>query len=199
MKNCIKIWKSRDLTLIGKVLVIKTLLLSQIGFLTESLIIPEKIVKEIESLFWSFLWNSKQALVSRNTMCLNKELGGVNMPNLRNILISKQIKVIYNIIESTKAHWNMIGKNWLRKFDLEYNDSFFLCKVSNIKGLDTSDLPVFYQRAIYSWIVFRGRIKITDKSSILGSNLFGNNSITVRNTNVRLFFIKFFAKVILKR
>ena len=182
MKNCIKIWKSRDLTLIGKVLVIKTLLLSQIGFLTESLIIPEKFVKEIESLFWSFLWNSKQALVSRNTMYLNKELGGVNVPNLRNILISKQINFIHNIIESKKAHWNMIGKNWLRKFDLEYNDSFFLCKVSNIKGLDTSDLPVFYQRAIYSWIVFRGRIKITDKSSILESNLFGNNSISVRNT-----------------
>ena len=42
VKNCIKVWKSRDLTLTGKVLVIKTLLLSQIGFLTESLIIPEK-------------------------------------------------------------------------------------------------------------------------------------------------------------
>ena len=47
IKNCIKVWKSRDLTLTGKVLVIKTLLLSQIGFLTESLIIPEKFFKEI--------------------------------------------------------------------------------------------------------------------------------------------------------
>ena len=44
IKNCIKVWKSRDLTLIGKVLVIKTLLLSQIGFLAESLIIPNKVV-----------------------------------------------------------------------------------------------------------------------------------------------------------
>ena len=182
MKNCIKVWKSRDLTFIGKVLVIKTLLLSQIGFLTESLIIAEKFVKEIESLLWSFLWNSKQPVVSRNTMHLSKEFGGVNMPNLRNILMSKQIKVIYNILESKYAHWNMIGKNWLRKFDIQYNDSFFLCKASNIKGLDISDLPIFYQRAINSWISFKSRIKITDKTSIINSNLFGNNSICVRNT-----------------
>ena len=42
MKNCIKIWKSRDLTLTGKVLVIKTLLLSQIGFFNGIVSHPRK-------------------------------------------------------------------------------------------------------------------------------------------------------------
>ena len=143
MKKCIKVWKSRNLTLVGKVLVIKTLLLSQIGFLTESLIIPEKFFKEIDSLLWSFLWTSKQPLVSRNAKYLDKEMGGVNLTNLGNILISKQIKVVYNILESNYAHWNMIGKHWLQNFDEQYNDHFFLCKCSNIKGLDISDLPCF--------------------------------------------------------
>ena len=110
IKNRIKVWKSRYLTLTGKVLVIKFLFLSQIGFLTESLIIPEKFFQEIATLLWSFSWTSKQPLVSRNTMYLDKETGGVNMPNLRNILLSKQIKIVYNILESNYAHWNMIGK-----------------------------------------------------------------------------------------
>ena len=83
-------------------------------------------------------------------MYLDKEMGGVNMPNFRNILLSKQIKIVYNILESNYAHWNMIGKNWLQKFDEQYNDRFFLCKCSNIKGLDISDLPGFYQGAINS-------------------------------------------------
>ena len=174
-------WKSRDLTLTGKVLVIKTLLLSQIGFLTESSIIPEKFFKEIDTLLWSFLWNSKQPLVSRNTMYLDKEMGGVNMPNLRNILLSKQIKIVYNILESNYAHWNMIGKNWLQKFDEQYNDRFFLCKCSNIKGLDISDLPGFYQGAINSWVVLQSKMKINDKTSIMNSNLFGNTHICIRN------------------
>ena len=77
----------------------------------------------------------------------------------------------------------MIGKNWLQKFDVQYNDTFFLCKVSNIRGLDISDLPSFYQKAINSWVVLRSRIEITDKTSIMNSNLFGNDNICVRNTH----------------
>ena len=36
IKNCTQVWKTRDLIYKGKVLVIKTLILSQIGFLAES-------------------------------------------------------------------------------------------------------------------------------------------------------------------
>ena len=104
------------------------------------------------------------------------------MPNLRNILLSKQIKIVYNILESNYAHWNMIGKkNLLQKFDEQYNDRFFLCKCSNIKGLDISDLPGFYQGAINSWVVLQSKMKINDKTSIMNSNLFGNTHICIRN------------------
>ena len=123
-----------------------------------------KFFKEIDALLWSFLWTSKQPLVSRNTMYLDEEMGGVNMPNERNILLSKQIKSVYNILESNYAHCNMIGKNWLQKFDEQYNDRFFLCKCSNIKGLDISDLPGFCRGAINSWVVLQSKMKINDKT-----------------------------------
>ena len=45
MKNCIQIWKSRDLTLKGKILVIKTVLVSQINYEPEMNSIPKNIVK----------------------------------------------------------------------------------------------------------------------------------------------------------
>ena len=35
IKNCIQIWKSRNLSYVGKVLIIKSLLASQIGFLAD--------------------------------------------------------------------------------------------------------------------------------------------------------------------
>ena len=182
IKNCIQVWKTRDLTYVGKVLVIKTLILSQIGFLAESLNVPNLVVKEIESLLWYFLWDGKQPLVSRNTMYLDKDEGGVNMPNLRNILISKRVKLIYKILNADSENWNLIGKHWLRKFDHQYNDEFFLCKCSNLKGLDISDLPDFYQSAINSWATFQGKMKVGDKNSVLNSNLFGNINICCRST-----------------
>ena len=75
MKNCIQVWKGRDLTYKGKVLIIKTLLLSQVGFLADVVNIPNNVVKQIDTLIWSFLWDSKQPLVNRNTMFLDTGLG----------------------------------------------------------------------------------------------------------------------------
>ncbi|MCG8046276.1 MAG: hypothetical protein N0E48_11585, partial [Candidatus Thiodiazotropha endolucinida] len=66
-------------------------------------------------------------LVNRNTMFLDKSQGGVNMLNIHNLQMSKQIKCIYKIIMSERAHWNMIGKHWLQKLDFEFDDSFFIC------------------------------------------------------------------------
>ena len=121
IKNCIQVWKGRDLTYKGKVLIIKTLLLSQVGFLADVVNIPNNVVKQIDTLIWSFLWDSKQPLVNRNTMFLDTGLGCVNMSNLSNTLMCKQIKLIYKIITSEELNWNRIRKHWLQKFDTEYN------------------------------------------------------------------------------
>ena len=182
IKNCIQVWKSRNLTYKGKVLIINTFLLSQIGFLAETVHVPNNVVKEIDKLLWSFMWDDKQPLVSRNTMFLDKSLGGVNMPNLHNILISKQIKSLYQIIVSEEAHWNMIGKEWLKRFDNEFNENFFICKCSNTKGLNLTDLPEYYQNAILAWATFQSKLHKLDKNSILNERLLGNNKISVRNT-----------------
>ena len=134
IKKCIQIWKSRGLTYKGKVLIIKTLLLSQIGFLADVVNIPNNVVKQIDTLIRSFLLDTKQPLVNRNAMFLDTGLRGVKMSNFSNTLMCKQIKRIYKIITSEESNWNRIGKHWLQKFDTEYNEPFFLCKCSNIKG-----------------------------------------------------------------
>lgn len=55
IKNCIQVWKKRDLTLKGRVLIIKSLLISQIGFEIEMRNIPNNVIKTIENLIWNFL------------------------------------------------------------------------------------------------------------------------------------------------
>ena len=48
--------------------------------------IPKNVEKEINMLLWDYLWEGKQPLVNRQTMCLNFENGGVNMINLRHFI-----------------------------------------------------------------------------------------------------------------
>ena len=99
IKSCIQIWKSRNLSYVGKVLIIKTLLASQIGFLADIKPVPNNVIKLIESLMWNFLWNNKQPLVNRKTMYLKQSEGGVKMLNLREFIESKQINFMYKIIK----------------------------------------------------------------------------------------------------
>ena len=73
--------------------------------------------------------------------------------------------------------------------------TFFICKCSNTKGLNLTDLPVYYQNAILAWATFQSRLHKSDKSSILNERLLGNNKISVRNTP---FFIQILIEVILK-
>ena len=100
IKNCIQVWKSRDLTLKGKILIIKTFLISQIGFQIETTHIPQNIVKAIDKLIGEFLWDGKQPLVNRQTMFLNMKMGGMNMANLTHLIQAKNVKFIYKILKA---------------------------------------------------------------------------------------------------
>ena len=59
-------WKKRNLTLFGKVLIIKTLLVSQIIHLLMFCPISDIIIKQINKIIYNFLWNAKVDKVARN-------------------------------------------------------------------------------------------------------------------------------------
>jgi hypothetical protein len=54
--------------------------------------------------------------------------------------------------------WNAIGKHWLQKYDKKFGVDFFLCKCSDIKGLDIASIPKYYQDAIQALIINKGII-----------------------------------------
>ena len=66
--NC---WRSRNLTIMGKICVIKTLLLPQLLFLFSvlSIKIPNSFFKQLEKLFYKFIWNGGNDRVKRKCMC----------------------------------------------------------------------------------------------------------------------------------
>ena len=172
IKSCIQIWKSRKLSYVGKVLVIKSLLVSQIRYLADIRPVPNNVIKEIESIIWSFIWNNKQPLVNRKTMYLNCNEGGVKMLNLRDFIEFKQIHFMYKIISSDYDIWNIIGKNWLKFLDSDYNINYFVCKCTSIKGLNLGRTPKYYKESITSWVRFKSALFQKVKESILNSEIF---------------------------
>jgi hypothetical protein len=58
--------------------------------------------------------------------CLDIENGGMSMVNLDSYIDSRRIKFIYRIINEPIENWNAIGKYWLSRLDIKFNETFFI-------------------------------------------------------------------------
>ena len=66
VNSMIKTWSKRKLTLIGRVTVIKSLMLSKFAYLFLALPNPPgDLLKKLESMFFKFLWNKGPDRISR--------------------------------------------------------------------------------------------------------------------------------------
>ena len=72
MRNCLGCWSVRRLSLIGKITVLKNLIASQVIHLQAN----SQIIKQINDLFFDFLWNSKGDKIKRNVITQNYGNGG---------------------------------------------------------------------------------------------------------------------------
>ena len=72
-------WGKRNLTILGKIMIIKALVIPIFTFVASACVVPDKYRKEIESKCFKFIWDGKPDKVKRNTMIGNFEMGGLNM------------------------------------------------------------------------------------------------------------------------
>ena len=58
-------WKFRRLSLVGKIAVLKSLVASQLVYVFSPLQTNHEVIKEINKLFFNFLWNDKGDKITR--------------------------------------------------------------------------------------------------------------------------------------
>ena len=71
-------WKARDLTLYGRVLIVKTLALPKFQYLASVVDVPSHIINRINSLIYAFIWNGQTDKVKRDIFQQEQKLGGFN-------------------------------------------------------------------------------------------------------------------------
>ena len=80
IKNLLNIWSSRDLTPIGKITIIKTFAVSQLVYLFTVLPLPPThFFRELETLFYNFIWSKKPDKIKRSVLINRRCNGGLNM------------------------------------------------------------------------------------------------------------------------
>ena len=99
-------WKNRHLTPLGKVTVIKTLLLPKLTHLFMSIPSPNvDFILKMNKTFYNFIWDGKPDKVSRDLLCKGYLEGGLKMINLKHFIKSLKLTWLRRIYVNVDAPW----------------------------------------------------------------------------------------------
>ena len=168
-------WRVRDLTIFGKVTIIKSLALSKLVYSATNTHMPQNIEKEIERILYAFIWNKKDR-IKRNVMIAPIKFGGVNMIDVGSFFASIKTSWIARLIKNETCTWNAIGRchlNIMGKENLLLETTF--TKIENLPII--KNMPLFYQQMIIAYNKCKPFEKIKDIETLMKQPIWGNASL----------------------
>ena len=192
-------WRTRDLTLFGKILVIKVLALSQLVYSAICLTCPEEVKKQITKIIYSFLWN-KRDRIKRAVLTNTLENGGLNMIDIGGFFDSLKISWIKRIIDGPINSWNFLPRKYLNK----YGNDWLILHTSAVNDLfheNIQNIPDFYKSMIVAFNRSKSVEEPTCTAQLEDHVIWGNLLFTYshkRSVNKTLYFRTWIESGILK-
>ncbi len=145
MTDTLNIWLSRNLSLNGKVTILKSLALPKIQYPASCLPITTDIVQETNNIVSKYLWNHKRPKVNKNVIIQSIEDGGIKAPDFLSMIKANRVSWIKCLL-SSKGKWTTILSDLIKPISLEH----FL--QTNLSDDDIACIPIpFYRQIIKSW------------------------------------------------
>ena len=116
LQTKLDMWRSRDLTLFGKVLIIKSLGLSQLVYSASILNVPEDIASTVKTKFFSFLWKNKRDKIKRTGLYQDLGRGGIRMVDIDIMFKALKLAWIPRLLTPGNQNWKTVPDYYLRKF-----------------------------------------------------------------------------------
>ena len=173
MNTITNIWKSRCLSLKGKITIIKTLIIPQIHFLFAMIYIPVNILQKIDKILFDFLWSSKPAKIKRSTIIATIEEGGLGMVDVYNVHMASKISWIKRLNDTSKAKWKTVMLK-LMNTDLDILNKKYEYELNRKK------IPQFYDQVLKAWYEVSNFLPTTP-NEILNEYVLYNTNIKIRN------------------
>ena len=99
-KNLLKVWNCRNLTLLGKITVIKSLVLPKFVYLFSNLPDPSHFFfEQLQRMFFNFLWSGKTDRIKRNILYNDYEDGGLKMTHIQSFCSALKITWVKIILD----------------------------------------------------------------------------------------------------
>ena len=164
VKDTIAVWKSRNLSFIGKNLIIKSLLLSKFTYVASLLTVSNEVIKQVDYLAQQFVWNGKRAKIRKSILMNNYENGGQNFPDFGTMILALKLKWIQRYVDNSLNHpWKLFADSLFSRYG--GLDFLMYCNYDTLK-LPELILPPFYLEFLHLW----SKIKSEQKVELLWNN-----------------------------
>ena len=186
INTLIKNWSRRDLTLHGKVVVIKTFLLSQITFIMQSIGIPLSVLQKLNTILYKFLWqrthSNRKAFekVKRKVMQLDYDLGGLKMIDLVEIQKCYYLQWVGKLANSNDSDtWNKIPYYHFDQIGGIFDTN---CKSKDVRGIEYIK-SIFWKNVLTTFIDNNDLKEMVDinENNFCSVKLFNNHILKYRN------------------
>ena len=113
IEKIFRMWRQRDLTLEGKIVIFKTLALSKFVFLAQVLSIPNEITTTIQRIQREFLWNSSNVKIKHETICNDFQNGGLKNVDIPSKISSLQCSSVKKLYDRNSHDWKLIPMHFI--------------------------------------------------------------------------------------
>ena len=187
LQTNLDMWRSRDLTLFGKVLIIKSLGLSKLIYSASILNVPEEVTRTVKTKLFSFLWKNKRDKIKRTGLYQDLERGGIRMVDIDIMFKALKLAWIPRLLIPGNQSWKTVPDYYLRKFR---GLNFLLRCKYDAKYIKS--IPLFYRNILVYFNELKALYDFDQAQDII---LFNNKEILVDSKTI--FIREWFKKGIL--
>ena len=173
IKTTLQIWKQRNLSWKGRVMIIKTLILPQVTHLFSMTFTPQNFLVQLDKLIFTFLWRDKPPRIKRDTIIASIEDGGLKMTDIMAFHQAQKVVCMKNLILEGEKVLNLlltitgVQKSVLKhKLSLEYLNKF--------------PCDPFHKQLLECWFSIKSR-QPEGKNTILNEYIFLNKCVVYSN------------------
>ena len=179
IRDCLKPWEARKLSLMGKVTILKCLAMPKLTYCFSILPNPsEDFFHCMQNILFEFLWEGKPDRIKRNVLMNSYSEGGLQVPHVKTVC-------------------NSLKASWVKRFLVDQDKWFFLQRLLSDKGgfyffdcnIHYRDKVLanihddFYRNVFEAWFLYKFR-KPGCKSEYLAENIWFNSFITIDHSVV---------------
>ena len=182
IKKTIKFYQWRNLSLAGRITIVKMYLLPKLVHLLAVLPTPKQtIMKEINTIFSQFIWNNKRPKIQFNALVQDYKYGGQKMIHLESFCKATKLTWVQKIYKSSDDNsWKIMAREILKERHIAF---IFEGTIPQLKIKANKIKNIFWKEILHTWSFYRDKIDTHTPNDQWPHTVIWNSGI-IKNPNL---------------